>query len=90
MGLAGPHVLGHSDGLDHYSFCIRSWTRMERPTVANSGFSMAPLRIRLVFYTVVAGGLALLPSFLVYTAAIFASLIVSLPWLKGKLILPAE
>jgi len=45
----------------------------------------------LVFYTVVAGGLALLPSFLVYTAAIFASLIVSLPWLKGKLILrPSE
>ena len=35
-------------------------------------------------------GLAILPSFLVYVAAIFASLIVSLPWLKGKLVLPAE
>jgi hypothetical protein len=44
----------------------------------------------LIFYTIVAGGLAFLPSFLVYAAAIFASLIVSLPWLKGKLVLPAE
>jgi hypothetical protein len=44
----------------------------------------------LIFYTIVAGGLAFLPAFLVYAAAIFASLIVSLPWLKGKLVLPAE
>ena len=44
----------------------------------------------LIFYTIVAGGLGFLPSFLVYAAAIFASLIVSLPWLKGKLVLPAE
>jgi hypothetical protein len=44
----------------------------------------------LIFYTIVAGGLVFLPSFLVYATAIFASLIVSLPWLKGKLVLPAE
>jgi len=44
----------------------------------------------LIFYTIVAGGLGFLPSFLVYAAAIFASVIVSLPWLKGKLVLPAE
>jgi hypothetical protein len=44
----------------------------------------------LIFYTVVAGGLAALPPILVYTAAIVASLAVSLPWLKGKLVFPAE
>jgi hypothetical protein len=113
MGLTGPHFLGNSDGLDHYSFRIRFRTRMERPTVADSGFGMAPVRFVhhqqgsdgaravlrgilegaygvLIFYTIVAGGLGFLPSFLVYAAAIFASLIVSLPWLKGKLVLPAE
>ena len=46
MGLTGPHFLGNSDGLDHYSFRIRFRTRMERPTVADSGFGMAPVRIR--------------------------------------------
>jgi hypothetical protein len=44
----------------------------------------------LIFYTIVVGGIAFLPSFFVYAAAIFASLIVSLPWLKAKLVLPAE
>jgi hypothetical protein len=46
MGLAGPHFLGNSDGLDHYSFLIGSRTRMERPTVADSSFSVVPVRIR--------------------------------------------
>jgi uncharacterized membrane protein HdeD (DUF308 family) len=44
----------------------------------------------LIFYTIVASGLGALPPIFVYTAAIFASLIVSLPWLKSKLVLPAE
>jgi hypothetical protein len=44
----------------------------------------------LIFYTIVASGLAALPPTLVYPAAIVASLAVSLPWLKGKFVLPAE
>jgi hypothetical protein len=44
----------------------------------------------LIFYTIVASGLVALPPILVYAAAIVASLAVSLPWLKGKLVLPAE
>jgi hypothetical protein len=44
----------------------------------------------LIFYTIVASGLAALPPTLVYAAAIVASLAVSLPWLKGRLVLPAE
>jgi hypothetical protein len=44
----------------------------------------------LIFYTIVASGLVALPPILVYPAGIVASLAVSLPWLKGKLVLPAE
>jgi hypothetical protein len=44
----------------------------------------------LIFYTIVAAGLATLPPILVYSAAIVASVAVSLPWLRGKLVLPAE
>jgi hypothetical protein len=44
----------------------------------------------LIFYTIVASGLAALTPILVYAAAILASLVVSLPWLKSKLVLPAE
>lgn len=44
----------------------------------------------LIFYTIVATGLAILPPILVYAVAIVASVAVSLPWLKGKLVLPAE
>jgi hypothetical protein len=44
----------------------------------------------LIFYTIVAAGLPILPPILVYAAAVVASVAVSLPWLKGKLLLPAE
>jgi hypothetical protein len=44
----------------------------------------------LIFYTIVAAGLSHLSPILVYGAAIVASLLVSIPWLKGKLVLPAE
>jgi len=44
----------------------------------------------LVFYTIVAEGLSHLSPILVYIAAMVASLIVSVPWLKSKLVLPAE
>jgi uncharacterized membrane protein HdeD (DUF308 family) len=44
----------------------------------------------LVFYTIVAGGLGHLTPFLVYAVAVIASLIVSVPWLKSKVALPAE
>jgi hypothetical protein len=44
----------------------------------------------LIFYTIVTAGLAILPPILVYAVAIVASVVVSLPWLKGKLVLPAE
>ncbi len=44
----------------------------------------------LIFYTIVASGLVALPPILVYAAAIVASVAVSLPRLKGKLVLPAE
>jgi hypothetical protein len=44
----------------------------------------------LIFYTIVAGGLGHLSPILVYAAAILASLLVSVPWLKSKLVLPAE
>lgn len=44
----------------------------------------------LIFYTIVAGGLGRFSPVLVYVVAILASLIVSIPWLKGKLVLPAE
>jgi hypothetical protein len=44
----------------------------------------------LIFYTTVAAGLATLPPVLVYSAAIVASVAVSLPWLRSRLVLPAE
>ena len=44
----------------------------------------------LIFYTIVAGGLSYLSPIFVYAAAILASLLVSIPWLKSKLVLPAE
>jgi hypothetical protein len=44
----------------------------------------------LIFYTIVAGGLGRLSPVFVYVAAILASLIVSIPWLKSKLVRPAE
>jgi hypothetical protein len=44
----------------------------------------------LIFYTIVAEGLGHLSAIFVYTAAILASLLVSVPWLKSKLVLPAE
>jgi hypothetical protein len=44
----------------------------------------------LIFYTIVAAGLGHIAPILVYVAAIFASLIVSVPWLKSKVALPAE
>jgi len=44
----------------------------------------------LIFYTIVAGGLGRLSPVFVYVVAILASLIVSIPWLKSKLVLPAE
>jgi uncharacterized membrane protein HdeD (DUF308 family) len=44
----------------------------------------------LIFYTIVAVGLGHLSPIFVYVAAILASLIVSVPWLKSKLVLPAE
>jgi hypothetical protein len=44
----------------------------------------------LIFYTIVAAGLPILPPILVYAAAVVASVAVSLPWLMGKLLLPAE
>jgi hypothetical protein len=44
----------------------------------------------LIFYTIVAIGLGNLSPILIYGAAILASLVVSLPWLKGKFVLPAE
>ena len=43
----------------------------------------------LIFYTIVAGGLGRLSPAFVYVVAILASLIFSIPWLKGKLVLPA-
>jgi hypothetical protein len=43
----------------------------------------------LVFYTIVAGGLGRLSPIFVYVVAILGSLIVSIPWLKSKLVLPA-
>jgi hypothetical protein len=44
----------------------------------------------LIFYTIVAGGLGRLSPVFVYVVAILASLIVSIPWLKSKFVLPAE
>jgi hypothetical protein len=44
----------------------------------------------LIFYTIVAEGLGHLSAIFVYAAAILASLLVSVPWLKSKLVLPAE
>ena len=44
----------------------------------------------LIFYTIVAGGLGRLSPVFVYVVAILASLIVNIPWLKSKLVLPAE
>jgi len=44
----------------------------------------------LIFYTIVAGGLGRFSPVFVYAVAIFASLVVSIPWLKSKLVLPAE
>jgi hypothetical protein len=44
----------------------------------------------LIFYTIVAGGLGRLSPVFVYVVAILASLIVGIPWLKSKLVLPAE
>ena len=44
----------------------------------------------LIFYTIVAEGLSRLSPIFVYAAAILASLLVSVPWLKSKLVLPAE
>jgi hypothetical protein len=44
----------------------------------------------LIFYTIVAGGLGRLSPVFVYVTAILASLIASIPWLKSKLVLPAE
>jgi hypothetical protein len=44
----------------------------------------------LIFYTVIAGGLSFVHPVAAYGIAIFASLCVSLPWLKGKVVLPAE
>jgi hypothetical protein len=44
----------------------------------------------LIFYTIVAGGLGHLSPILVYAATILASLLVSVPWLKSKLVLPEE
>lgn len=44
----------------------------------------------LIFYTIVAEGLGHLSPIFVYAAAILASLLVSVPWLKSKLVLPAE
>jgi hypothetical protein len=43
----------------------------------------------LIFYTIIAGGLDRLSPIFVYVVAISASLIVSIPWLKSKLVLPA-
>ena len=44
----------------------------------------------LIFYTVVAIGLGNLSPILVYTAAIVAALVVSVPWIKSKFSPPAE
>jgi hypothetical protein len=44
----------------------------------------------LIFYTIVAGGLGHFSPVLVYAVAVLASFLVSLPWLKSKLVLPAE
>jgi hypothetical protein len=44
----------------------------------------------LIFYTVIAGGLSFIQPVPAHGIAIFASLFVSLPWLKGKVVLPAE
>jgi hypothetical protein len=44
----------------------------------------------LIFYTIVGGGLGHLSPLMVYFGAALASLIVSVPWLKSKLVLPAE
>jgi hypothetical protein len=44
----------------------------------------------LIFYTIVAGGLSSLHPVPVYVTAVLASLIVSLPWLKGKPVQPSE
>jgi hypothetical protein len=44
----------------------------------------------LIFYTVIAGALSFIHPVPAYGMAIFASLLVSLPWLKGKVVLPAE
>jgi hypothetical protein len=44
----------------------------------------------LIFYTVIAGGLSFFHPVPAYGIAIFASLVVSLPWLKGKVVLPVE
>lgn len=44
----------------------------------------------LIFYTVIAGGLSFIHPVPAYGIALLASLIVSLPWLKGKVVLPAE
>jgi len=46
--------------------------------------------IRDSFYTIVAEGLNHLSPIFVYAAAILASLLVSVPWLKSKRVLPAE
>ena len=52
-------------------------------------FLLGPYGV-LIFYTIVAGGLGRLSPVFVYFVAILASLIVSIPWLKSKLVLPAE
>src|SRR5260221_5919632 len=44
----------------------------------------------LIFFTIVAGGLGRLSPVFVYVVAILASLIVSIPWLKSKFVLPAD
>jgi uncharacterized integral membrane protein len=44
----------------------------------------------MIFYTVIAGGLSFIHPVLAYGIAIFAALFVSLPWLKGKVVVPAE
>jgi hypothetical protein len=44
----------------------------------------------LIFYTIIAGGLSFIHPVPAYVIAIFAALSVSRPWLKGKVVLPAE
>jgi hypothetical protein len=44
----------------------------------------------MIFYTVIAGGLSFFHPIPAYGIAILASLVVTLPWLKGKPVLPAE